>query len=271
MSERMAKSIARRGAALCMVVMLLCAYGLAVAEDVTTPTDMSTPVPVVYTVSVFVQNGADASSFTWVGQLPLSFGGGVPTLSLEQLSALLAEKGHTVDLNAVTFEYGTGSEMRLSNWLGSTRRGDESAVALRRAPVETELFVLIVPIVSADEEEEIIIEEDTIDLVGVPSAGEKPTEVRDTRAVAVTVRLPYTVTIEVVNPQDVYYYGDAFTLKAVLHGTVAEPVYQWEVLPYGASEWQLVEGATEETYTFILNEENSLYDIRVTVYDAAEQ
>lgn len=275
----MNKTVAKRticGILAILMLMLLCGgVTLSMAEGITTPTDMEEPVtpepapeePVVYMVSVFVQQSQNASDFVWVGKLPLTSASGTPALSVEQLTGLLSDKGLALDLSAYAFQYGTGSEMNLSNWLGSEMRGENPVIVFHRAPAETALFVLLSPL-GDDDEEEILIDSGELDVIG-PAPGSTEGNAINRRSEVDVVNLPYTVTIEVVDPREVYYYGDPFTLRAVVTGTIQQPTYQWEVLPLDAEEWQLVEGATEETYTFILDEVNSKYDIRVTVYDAA--
>lgn len=228
------------------------------------PTPEVTVEPLVYTVSVYVQNASSASDYTWVGSLPLCDSNGVPAMSVEQLTDLLAENGYALNLNTIAFQYGAGDRMEPSNLLGSETLGDQPVIVFRHAPADTELFVLLVPVAQADDEDASEEEQKDANI-----QEEKP-ESPDIQGQADIIP-PYTVAIEVVNPQEVYYYGDSFTLKAVVTGDISEPVYQWEVLPYGDTEWRIVEGAQENTYTFILDETNSMYDIRVSVYEPAAE
>ncbi len=280
MNRKTSRHLMRKLTALLLALLMVCGGGalLAAAEGVTTPTDLEEPAPAapaepeptVYRVSIFVQNSASASDFTWVGKLPLTESNGVPALSIEQLTALLSEKGYSLDLTQYAFQYGTGSEMLLANWLGSETRGENPVVVLHRAPAETELFVLLSPL-SADGEDEIIIDEGSLDVIG-PAKGEDNTT-KSVRQQVEVVNLSYAVSVEIVDPKECYCYGDAVTVKAVITGTIGEPAYQWEVLPIDAEEWIKVEGETNETYTFILDETNSnaLYGIRVTVFDVASE
>ena len=227
------------------------------------PTPEVTDEPLLYTVSVYVQNASSASDSTWVGSLPLCDSNGVPAMSVEQLTELLAENGYALNLNTIVFQYGAGDEMEPSNVLGSETLGDQPVIAFQHAPADTELFVLLAHVAQADDEE--ASEEEQKDANMQEEQPESP-DMQEQADIP-----PYTVAIEVVNPQEVYYYGDSFTLKAVVTGDISEPVYQWEVLPYGDTEWRTVEGAQEDTYTFILDETNSMYDIRVSVYEPAAE
>lgn len=261
----------RRLMAFLMAVLLVCVSGVALAEE-TVPAPEAEPAPApaqaeTRYVSVFVQQSA-ASSFTWVGKLLLASSHETPAMSVSQLTTLLGEKGYSLNLNDYAFQYGSGSEMQLSNWLGSERRGEYSVIVFHRAPSDTNLFVLLTPLASEGEEDDIVLEEGSVNLtIGAGPESEKHQANAETNIVS----LPYTVDIEVVDAKDLYYYGETFTLKAVVSGTIQEPAYQWEVLALDATEWQPVEGATSDTYSFVLNEENSKYDIRVTVVDAAAE
>jgi len=227
------------------------------------PTPEVTDEPLVFTVSVYVQNASSASDSTWVGSLPLCDSNGVPAMSVAQLTELLAENGYALNLNTIVFQYGAGDEMEPSNLLGSETLGDQPVIAFQHAPADTELFVLLAPVAQADDED--ASEEEQKDANMQEEQPESP-DMQEQADIP-----PYTVAIEVVNPQEVYYYGDSFTLKAVVTGDISEPVYQWEVLPYGDTEWRTVEGVQEDTYTFVLDETNSMYDIRVSVYEPAAE
>ena len=278
MNRKTSRHLMRELTALLLALLMVSAGGvlLAAAEGVTTPTDLEEPAPAapaepepaVYRVSIFVQNSASASDFTWVGKLPLTDSNGVPALSIEQLTALLSEKGYSLDLTQYAFQYGVGSEMLLANWLGSETRGENPVVVLRRAPAETELFVLLSPL-SADGEDEIIIDEGSLDVIG-PAAGE--TIPKNLREDPQYVAVPVKVEIVVVDQKDEYHYGDSITLKAVIEGNVQSPVFQWELLPEDAEEWVLLENEYEETYTFVLDETNSncQIGIRVSVFEMAD-
>lgn len=301
MNEKTTSYLTRRATALLLALLLIfsCA-AVSAAEEIATPSDLTPPettdvpaateapapaeepepavteAPVVYRLSVFIQNSDNVADFTWVGKLPLSSSSGMPAVSVEQLTALLTEKGYSLNLEKYSFQYGTGSEMRLQNWLGSESRGTNPVLVLRRAPEGEELFLLLTPIAERGSEEEIVLEEGSVNNIGSvtdESQAEKQTEVQNRREVVEVVELPYTVSIEVVDPQEEYCYGDAVTIRAVVTGKIGEPRYQWEVLGIGEDDWQIIDGAAEETYTFILDESNSngLLGIRVVVFDAAAE
>lgn len=293
MNGKTARHLAHRTTALLLALLLIFASAaFSAAEEIATPSDLTPPeateapapteepaateAPVVYRLSVFVQNSDNVSDFTWVGKLPLTSDAGRPAVSVGQLTSLLAEKGYSLNLEKYAFQYGTGSEMRLQNWLGSEGRGTNPVIVLRRAPEGEELFLLLSPISETESEEEIVLEEGSVNSIGSvtdETQTEKQTEVQQRHEAEEVVELPYTVSIEMVDPREEYFYGDAVTVRAVINGQIGEPRYQWELLGINENDWQVVDGATEETYTFILDESNSngLLGIRVVVFDAAAE
>ncbi len=84
-------------------------------------------------------------------------------------------------------------------------------------------------------------------------------------------RAKLTVRIEIVEPKDEYFYGDEFTMRAVVENAISAVTYQWEVLLPGAEDWQAIEGAVEDTYTFVITEENAQNQYHVKVVETEEQ
>ncbi len=115
--------------------------------------------------------------------------------------------------------------------------------------------------------------EPTVEPTEEPTAEptEEPTVEPTAEPTAEPTRAPLTVKVEIVNQKDVYYYGDNFTMRAVVENAISAVTYQWEVLLPGMEEWQAVEGAVEETYTFVITEENAQNQYRVKVVETEEQ
>lgn len=68
------------------------------------------------------------------------------------------------------------------------------------------------------------------------------------------------------------YYGDEVTLVAVLVDFRENDIYhfEWEESEDG-EEWQVIVGANEQTYTFIIDRENVTHYWRVTVILEVEE
>ncbi len=111
--------------------------------------------------------------------------------------------------------------------------------------------------------------EPTVEPTAEPTA--EPTTEPTVEPTAEPTVAPMTVRVEIVNPQNVYYYGQDFTLRAVVENAIGAVNYQWEVLLPGAEKWQPIENAVEETYTFMIDELNVFNQYRVTVNDTQKQ
>lgn len=79
------------------------------------------------------------------------------------------------------------------------------------------------------------------------------------------------MTVKIVDEREVYYYGDYFTMQAVVENAIGLVAYQWEVLLPGAENWEAIEGAVEETYSFVIDGLNVFNQYRVTVNEITEQ
>ncbi len=164
-----------------MVIALLVAFimvcGLAVsslAENVTTPTDLQ-PVPEdAWKAYVYVRNSASPSDYSWLGEMTLTPAeDGSKALDIAALRALLTEKGMTAKLSGATYRYGIGKSLREAQWLGDVSAEERGALVLfQQAPVETGLFVMVVPVFAAEPTAEPVATED-------PNATEEPATTDD--------------------------------------------------------------------------------------------
>ncbi len=67
----------------------------------------------------------------------------------------------------------------------------------------------------------------------------------------------------IIHANDVIYEGDTVTLEAVAEGFDHTPVYSWEYQVPGDETWHTCQGANGSTFSFVVNQYNSLFHWRV--------
>lgn len=99
---------------------------------------------------------------------------------------------------------------------------------------------------------------------------ETPTEEPAGEATPEPVETPVpfegSVEIKLENEGDIYF-GDTVVLRAMIYGANTDYEIRWEYL--SGSEWKVIEGEDEETYDFVVTEENADREYRVVLITEA--
>lgn len=98
-----------------------------------------------------------------------------------------------------------------------------------------------------------------------PEATEEPIETVQPEATEeAPVAFAGSVEIELENEGDIYY-GDTVVLRAKMTGANTSYTIHWEVWDEIEEEWIVIEGENEETYEFVVTEENAACEYRVVL------
>lgn len=81
------------------------------------------------------------------------------------------------------------------------------------------------------------------------------------------VNIQFERRVYIIMEGDPQFFGDTVTLNAILVDFQPEDVvtFAWQYAIDKASDWLFIDGANEQTYTFVVTKENYLYLWRVIV------